>query len=1281
MKQRLKRPLAMLLTVVMLLGMLPTAALAMEEDGTYESSGSTYESGTVLAGLEKLLTDLESDEEEQTETGISAYGVKSTENRVLPVETALVSYTYNIGNDVTIQNVTLSKAVEELNQKGGGTIVVTQSGLAGAKNIEVKSNITIIAEVDKPVVVTTSPMDEGEALFVLKSDDYLLTLGQDGLSDGTLTFDGAGQANSCIATGFINRGRVTLRDGINLTGCTMSTLSSSGKIQNVLEVTMHGGEITGNNGTYAVIGSPFYMYGGEIFENESTESTVWVPYWGSEAVFGGNAYIHDNTAAEVGGIRAYGDLTLESSAKIESCTSANVAGGVSVTGTLKMEDDAVISKCSSTGGSAGGALAWDLIMSGNARISSCTGSIIGGCYANSTVALSGTAAIMDCTSTATDEKIIYAGGLFSLGSITIGKDAKITGCSGPVGGIVCGVIWQNDPAATVTIEGEVSKNSGVIGGGISAWRGVNVIIAENAKVMDNTATKAGGGIAIWNGADVSNNDAGIQANQKTILTLNGGIISGNTAPLGGGIYVAGTTESAEIGGATSGQKTGPCFVILTGGTITGNRADNPAEGIATEFNGGGIFLGWDVETTISGVISISGNTDHAGTPSNLYLRKDPSVPIPDPDAPPADDMAVMKSFFESAFESEYNSTIKPQLEEELKEAGDDELRNTLIQLELIEQGVEVSRSEMEEIYLEFAHDFYRGVSLFSDIESWVQLYRAQNTYIPSYSEFAILLKELYIEYVQQYYRMLLWTGMDEDEINELAVEVGLIKDGEAYSGTKQALLSAAVEYITNHFEELVPAESLESMYQELWETPAVGGNAVYDARLHVTGSLAGSDIQITAEGAQNGRIIAVGDNGYTISDTDLSALKSNDVGYSIVRNKNDSNQLMLKDTKKYTITATTNDGGTITPSGTVTVEEGGTQNYNIQAESGYHIADVKVNGTSVGAVDNYTFDNVQSSQTIEVTFERNSTSDNGGSSITRYTITASAGSGGAIDPAGNVRVSSGSDKTFTITADEGYEIADVLVDGKSVGAVRSYTFENVKANHTISVTFEEGEQVIDPDETGVSDWLNTADHIVYLNGYVDGTFRPDDNMTRAEVAQMFYNLLNDKDVAITVSFSDVASDAWYAEAVNTLASLGMITGVGDNKYEPDRSITRAEFTAIAMRFADLATGGENVFSDVAEDAWYHDYVVGSIQYGWITGYPDGTFRPENTITRAEVTTIVNRMLGRSADRTFIAEHADELRSFSDVTTSHWSYYAVMEATNAHDFTKDNGVETWNSLSD
>uniref|UniRef100_UPI0013DD99B1 S-layer homology domain-containing protein n=1 Tax=Agathobaculum sp. Marseille-P7918 TaxID=2479843 RepID=UPI0013DD99B1 len=252
-------------------------------------------------------------------------------------------------------------------------------------------------------------------------------------------------------------------------------------------------------------------------------------------------------------------------------------------------------------------------------------------------------------------------------------------------------------------------------------------------------------------------------------------------------------------------------------------------------------------------------------------------------------------------------------------------------------------------------------------------------------------------------------------------------------------------------------------------------------------------------------------------------------------------------------------------------------------------------------------------------------------------------------------------------------------DGKSVGAVSTYTFEKVSANHTISASFEKGLVVADPDDTGVSSWLNTKDHAQYLNGYPEGTFEPDNNMTRAEAAQMFYNLLLNQDVESTVAFSDVPSDAWYAKAVNTLASLGMINGVGDNKYEPDRSITRAEFTAIAMRFAELPTGGENSFSDVTQNDWFYDVVVGSIQYGWITGYPDGTFRPNATITRAEVTTITNRMLGRSADEAYVDGHAADLRQFSDLSKTHWAYYDIMEATNAHDYTKADGAETWTAL--
>ena len=223
-------------------------------------------------------------------------------------------------------------------------------------------------------------------------------------------------------------------------------------------------------------------------------------------------------------------------------------------------------------------------------------------------------------------------------------------------------------------------------------------------------------------------------------------------------------------------------------------------------------------------------------------------------------------------------------------------------------------------------------------------------------------------------------------------------------------------------------------------------------------------------------------------------------------------------------------------------------------------------------------------------------------------------------------------------------------------------------------------QPADPDDTGVSDLLDTENHNQYLFGYPEGTFGPDQNMTRAEVAQMFYNLLVDKNVAITASFKDVPADAWYAKSVNTLASMGIISGVGENRFEPERSITRAEFTSMAMKFTKGALDGTNVFSDVHSGDWFYEAVVGSIQYGWIEGYEDGTFRPENRITRVEVTSIVNKMLGRFADREFVAGHADELNSFSDVTSTHWGYYHIVEATNSHTYTKPStNVETWTEL--
>lgn len=220
----------------------------------------------------------------------------------------------------------------------------------------------------------------------------------------------------------------------------------------------------------------------------------------------------------------------------------------------------------------------------------------------------------------------------------------------------------------------------------------------------------------------------------------------------------------------------------------------------------------------------------------------------------------------------------------------------------------------------------------------------------------------------------------------------------------------------------------------------------------------------------------------------------------------------------------------------------------------------------------------------------------------------------------------------------------------------------------------------DPDDTGVSSLLETKEHIQYLAGYPDNSFGPGRNMTRAEAAQMFYNLLVDKEVKITTAFEDVPENAWYATPVNTLASLGIISGVGDNRFEPDRSITRAEFTALAMKFTVGAEKEENIFNDVKPADWFYEAVTGSIQFGWINGYGDGTFRPNNTITRAEVTAIVNKMLGREGDQAFIQQHQEELKRFTDVTSAHWAYYHIAEATNEHDYTKQGNCEKWSSSS-
>lgn len=208
--------------------------------------------------------------------------------------------------------------------------------------------------------------------------------------------------------------------------------------------------------------------------------------------------------------------------------------------------------------------------------------------------------------------------------------------------------------------------------------------------------------------------------------------------------------------------------------------------------------------------------------------------------------------------------------------------------------------------------------------------------------------------------------------------------------------------------------------------------------------------------------------------------------------------------------------------------------------------------------------------------------------------------------------------------------------------------------------------------------LNRTDHFAFLVGYTDGTFGPERNMTRAEVTTMFARLLTEQieaDKTYSNTFSDVPKGYWAANYIGYMQQFGIITGYSDGSFRPDAPVTRAEFAAIASRFEKLTEGSKS-FADVPDTYWAARYINFAATRGWVTGYSDGTFKPENTITRAEVAAVTCRLLERSADQTYIRSHLKELRTFSDVTESHWAYWYAMEAANGHDYTKSGGSENW-----
>ena len=379
----------------------------------------------------------------------------------------------------------------------------------------------------------------------------------------------------------------------------------------------------------------------------------------------------------------------------------------------------------------------------------------------------------------------------------------------------------------------------------------------------------------------------------------------------------------------------------------------------------------------------------------------------------------------------------------------------------------------------------------------------------------------------------------------------------------------------------------------------------------------------------------------------------------------------------FTITASAGDGGSISPRGSVAVAEGADKIFTITPNGGYTIANVKVDEKSVGAVDSYTFTDVNANHTISATFARDSSGDGGGHDSDPYLRFDSNG-GTRFDPIDE----DGRSFSLNVYDDEEY--------GAHIPTRPGYRFTGWYKDSRLTIRVDEDETLRVTSsvtlfagwtETSVPGMLNGDDHYAYIQGYSDGSVRPNANITRAQVATIFFRLLDEnvRDDNLTTSnaFPDVNEDYWANTAISTMARLGVINGRNSGLFDPDANITRAEFAAICARFDDSGVAGVTTFTDTA-DHWAEDEISRAAALGWIQGYSDDSFRPDQYISRAQAVTMINRVLCR------LPEDTDDLLSgmntWTDCHESDWFYLAIQEATNSHDFvTKDRVYESWTDL--
>jgi len=274
--------------------------------------------------------------------------------------------------------------------------------------------------------------------------------------------------------------------------------------------------------------------------------------------------------------------------------------------------------------------------------------------------------------------------------------------------------------------------------------------------------------------------------------------------------------------------------------------------------------------------------------------------------------------------------------------------------------------------------------------------------------------------------------------------------------------------------------------------------------------------------------------------------------------------------------------------------------------------------------------------------------------------------------------------TKTLTK-EGFTLLGWNTDAAAterMGAIR------MDSNQTVYAIWQEGGTGGGDDPTPIGeggrnitpDAFNADDHVKYVEGYEDATVRPNSNITRAEVTAMIYRLLKESSrnaiYSTTNSFSDVPARKWYNLHVSSMANGGYVAGYPDGSFGPDKNITRAEFVTMLANFLEAPLAGTNSFSDVKDTHWAYKNIVTAVSAGWVSGYEDGTFRPNNQLTRAEAISILNRVLNRNP-QSEEDMYEDMIRFKDNMDSGKWYYLDILEATNGHEYVRnENGFEKW-----